>query len=88
MYDVSWQIARQLQRHFSVQVTAPLTTPVDRAARLLSRIRRRVLRLPGSFFAFSPRVLRQVAGLVSASMPADSQAAFFRSSNPLGRLAS
>lgn len=80
VYAVSWQIARQLERHFSVQVPAPLTTPVDRAARLLSRIRRRVLRLPGSFFAFSPRVLRQVADLVSASMPADSQAAFFRSS--------
>ena len=80
VYAVSWQIARQLERHFSLQVPPPLKTPVDRTARLISCIRRRLLHRPGSFFGFSSRVLRQVANRVNSALPADCRAVVFLSS--------
>ncbi len=78
VYAVSWQVAAQLRRHFSLELPAPVTTPLDRPAQLISRIRRRLLRRPGQFFTFSERVLRRMAAEVDARVPAAADAVFFR----------
>jgi glycosyltransferase involved in cell wall biosynthesis len=80
VYAVSWQIVRQLQRHFELKMVAPISTPIDHFAKLSSRIRRNVLRVPGSFFTFSKSVLRRMAASVDAGLAPSVDAVFFRTS--------
>ena len=79
VFAVSWQIAAQLRRHFPVATPAPVSTPIDRPARLVSRIQRRLLRRPGTFFTFSEWVLKKMAAGVSVAVPPTADAVFFRS---------
>lgn len=80
VFAVTWQIHRQLVRHFPVVEAVSLATPTDWYARFWSRLNRRVLRRSGTFYTFSHRTLDEIAALVSANVSASSRAIFFRSS--------
>lgn len=78
-YAVNWHAYRQLQRHFDVAYCGPLVPVVGRAERMVSGLRRKVLRLPGRFPYFSPTTLERNARRVADALPGDCDAVVFRS---------
>jgi glycosyltransferase involved in cell wall biosynthesis len=80
VYTVSWNIARLLEEYFAVADPGPITTPTDYLVTLISKLRRRVLRLPAKFHAFSPRVLSSISREIDRIPQKGLDGIFFRSS--------
>lgn len=79
MYAVSWQVFRQLRKHFTTSPLTVICDTTDRLAGIFSRLNRRILRLPGAFYRFSKKTLIGTSDRLTAELP-DSDAVFFRSS--------
>ena len=78
-YAVNWHACRQLQRSFDVVYAGPVKPVPGRWSNLASRIRRRVLHMPGKFAYFSPGTLNSNAVKVGALVPPGVEAIVFRS---------
>jgi glycosyltransferase involved in cell wall biosynthesis len=79
MYAVTREVTQQLRRNFNDVVFLEIAIPTDYPRMLFSRLNRRLLRRPGTFFPFSAYVLSQVARRLTASLPAACQQVLFRS---------
>jgi glycosyltransferase involved in cell wall biosynthesis len=79
MYAVTREVTQQLRRNFHDVVFLEIAIPTDYPRMLFSRLNRRLLHRPGTFFPFSAHVLSQVAQRVTACLPAACQQVLFRS---------
>lgn len=78
-YAVNWHACQQLERHFPGMTTHVIEPRVNPWEARWSQFQRKVLGRPGAFAYFSPRTSRQNAERVSAVLPTDADAVFFRS---------
>jgi glycosyltransferase involved in cell wall biosynthesis len=78
-YAVSWHVFEQLRKQFHVIDASPVIPRVHWADALVSKVRRKVLRVPGRFQYFSPRTLASNADQVRCRVSRESDAVFFRS---------
>jgi len=77
-YAVNWHAFDQLQRRFDATYAGPLTPQPPMLESGASKIRRRILRVPGSFSYFSSATLDRNAKMVAPYL-ADTDAVMFRS---------
>lgn len=80
VYAVSWNIAKTLESNFQILDPGHIETPVSSFDAVVSKIRRRVLRLPSNFHSFSPFVLNSISGRLEQLPKNEIDALFFRSS--------
>ena len=80
MLAVSFRIAQQLDRYFDLQDIGPIVPHVSVMDALLSKIRRKVIHVPGRFYQFSANTLAATARHVEQLIGADRDGVFFRSS--------
>lgn len=80
VYAVSWNIAKSLESHFQILDPGHIATPVSSLDAVISKIRRRLLRLPSKFHSFSPFVLKSISDNLQRLPKNDVDALFFRSS--------
>jgi glycosyltransferase involved in cell wall biosynthesis len=80
MLAVSFRIAQELDRYFDMHDAGPIVPRVSRTDALLSKMRRKVFRLPGAFYPFSARTLQATACQIERLTDKDTDAVFFRSS--------
>lgn len=79
MLAVSFRIAAQLDRYFHLQDVGPIVPQVSKPQALLSKIRRKVFRIPGKFYQFSANTLAATADRVHQLIGKEPDAVFFRS---------
>jgi glycosyltransferase involved in cell wall biosynthesis len=80
LYSVTYNIHSQLQRCFSSVNFCRVVPRIGALDAIRSKLLRRVLHRPGTFYQFSKRNLRATARQVSKSLPSGVDAVFFRSS--------
>jgi glycosyltransferase involved in cell wall biosynthesis len=80
VFAVTWQIARLLDQWFSLDDPGPVVPCVNKLDAMWSKIRRRMLRMPGSSYQFSPRTLHSTSASVCGLVAPNTEAVFFRSS--------
>lgn len=80
VYAVSWNIANTLESRFQILDPGQIETPVSSFEALVSKIRRRFLRLPSKFHSFSPSVLKSISDRLGQLPKKGVDAFFFRSS--------
>ncbi len=80
MLAVSFRIAQELDRYFDLHDAGPIVPRVHTTDALLSKIRRKVFRVPGAFYPFSARTLQGTARQIERLIDEGTDAVFFRSS--------
>jgi glycosyltransferase involved in cell wall biosynthesis len=78
-YAVNFHAFRELEKRFDAHYTGPIVPRIPPADSAISKFRRRILRLPGSYSYFSPATLDRNASEVTARLPRDAEAIVFRS---------
>ena len=78
-YVVNWHAFEELGKRFDATYVGPIVPRPPRVATAVSKIRRRVLRLPGRYTYFSTETLRSNASEVHSRIPGDCDAIVFRS---------
>ncbi|WP_309400640.1 glycosyltransferase family 4 protein [Cerasicoccus maritimus] len=78
-YAVNWHCFEQLKRHFDRVTPHKITPQVSAMEQRWSQFQRKVLRRPGKFAYFSPKVLDANARQVEAKSSKTDDAIFFRS---------
>jgi glycosyltransferase involved in cell wall biosynthesis len=78
-YAVNWHAFHQLARCFDAKYAGPIVPRPPRIATAISRIRRRIFKLPGSFTYFSETTLSRNAEAAAALLRSDADAVVFRS---------
>ncbi len=76
---VSFRIAQELDRYFDLHDVGPIIPRVRRTDALISKMRRKVFRLPGAFFPFSAGTLQDTARQIERLIDKDTDGVFFRS---------
>ena len=79
VYAVSWHVHQELQKRFLLTPFVQVVPATGFGEIAVSKIRRKVLRVPGKFYQFSPRTLERTAALVETYVRG-ADAVFFRSS--------
>ena len=79
LFSVTWKVMEILQEHFRVQAIPPVIPRTSRWEAAISKIRRRVLRMPGMFYEFSDQTLRSTALQLEEVAASGVDALFFRS---------
>ncbi|MFO1000117.1 MAG: glycosyltransferase family 4 protein [Planctomycetaceae bacterium] len=77
---VSFRIAQELDRCFDLHDVGPIVPRVRRTDTVLSKMRRKVFRVPGAFYPFSAGTLQSTAHQIEGLVDKDTDAVFFRSS--------
>lgn len=80
VFAVNWHIAQCLKQHFTLTIPNPIVTPKDFVGGLVSKIRRKILRLPSNFHPFSDAVLDYVSKKISLVDKRNNDCFFFRTS--------
>ncbi|HKY98873.1 MAG TPA: glycosyltransferase family 4 protein, partial [Gemmatimonadaceae bacterium] len=78
-YAVNYHAFHQLSRHFDSQYVGPIVPKPPALQVLVSRLRRKVLGMPGRFAYFSPTTLSANARQVESQLNPDTRAILFRS---------
>lgn len=81
-YAVNHGASTALERHFSIDRAAPIPIRANRIEAWGSRLRRRILRRPGSFPVFSESRLRATASDVADALGPNHDLAFFKGITP------
>jgi glycosyltransferase involved in cell wall biosynthesis len=81
-YAVNWHAFRQMERHFDVEYCGPVVPKVGRLEDYLSKVRRRILKVPGKFAYFSAATLDRNARMIGERIGGDHDVVFFRSATP------
>jgi glycosyltransferase involved in cell wall biosynthesis len=81
-YAVNWHAFRQMERHFDVEYCGPVVPKVGRVEDYLSKVHRRILKIPGKFAYFSAATLDRNARMIGERIGGDHDAVFFRSATP------
>ena len=84
-YVVNWHAVLQLRQRFETRYVGPIVPAPPPLRVLTSRLRRKVLRMPGSFAYFSPVTLEDNARRVSDLLRGDEDAIVFRSATRWSR---
>ena len=79
---VSHHAYRQLSRHFKVRFNGNVKLPHDLVPQYTSKIRRKILKLPGNFVFFSQKRLRANAIAVKRMIDSDVAGTFFKGCTP------
>jgi len=79
LFSVTWNVMEMLKEHFRVQAIPPIIPRTSRWEATISKIRRRVLRMPGRFYEFSDQTLRSTAIQLEELAACGVDALFFRS---------
>jgi glycosyltransferase involved in cell wall biosynthesis len=80
VFAVSWNIAQILDSYFDLVDPGHIETPVRSIDAIVSKVRRRLLRLPSKFHSFSPSVLKAISARLDQLPKNGVEALFFRSS--------
>jgi glycosyltransferase involved in cell wall biosynthesis len=81
-FAVNWHAYRQLARHFDTVYCGPVAPKAPLVTDWVSKLRRKILKLPGKFAYFAPGTLERNAAAVGRLVPGDARAIFFRSATP------
>ena len=78
-YVVNWHAFEQLGKRFDARYVGPIVPSPPALPAAISKLRRRVLGLPGRYTYFSAETLRANAERVAMAIPGDTEAIVFRS---------
>ena len=81
-YAVNWHAFRQMERHFDATYCGPVVPKAAVVDNCISKVRRKILKLPGKFAYFSPATLDENARMIGKKVAANADAIFFRSATP------
>jgi glycosyltransferase involved in cell wall biosynthesis len=79
---VSYNAFRKLSRHFDVQFNGHIKLQHDLVPQWTSKIRRRILKLPGNFDFYSKKRLSSNASVVKKMINSDVEVVFFKGCTP------